>query len=537
MPPRRALGVLAALPLLTCGPEVPPFEGVVAAATPEATRAGAEILAAGGNAVDAAVAVSFALAVTEPAMSGLGGQTQIVMMGPSRAPLALNGTSYAPRILPATVTRDDLEGHRASTVPTTVRVLEHAWRHYGSGRVSWRRVLAPAIRYAEDGFVVGPFRHLVWQRHVAELAADPDVARLFLNADGSAPNAGQRFRQPVLARTLGRLAAAGADDFYTGEIATALVEEMERHGGWITADDLAGVPAPQGLDPLRGTYRGRDVFTLPPPGAGWVVLQILNLLEQSADSALAPGVATRLPLLAEALRIGHRSRRETPVNDLRDFRDDVEGRTAKGTARELLHAERESGETTHFTVVDGEGLVVAVTASVNAYFGSRSVIPSLGFLLNSYMDEFELDQPDHPFALRPGGMPYSSMSPTIVARDGRPVLGLGSPGSARIISTVAQVLAGWVDGFGSLAENVARPRIHVVPDDRVFVEDHRAGLGLAASWASMGLTLVEPSSDLMIGSLNAYYGGVHAVAFEDGRWIGAADPRRDGVVLGGGAPR
>jgi gamma-glutamyltranspeptidase/glutathione hydrolase len=523
-------GLLAAVLVVACARDVGVTGGVVAAATPEAAQAGNEILAAGGNAIDAAVAVQFTLAVTEPAMSGLGGQTQILMMGPTQPPLVVNGTSYAPSTLPGRVNREGLTGHRASTVPTTVRVLELAWRHHGSGTVPWGDLLAPAIRYAESGFVVGQFRHLVWRRHRDELAADPETARLFLNRDGTVPAAGQIFRQPVLAETLRRLAAFGAEDFYTGEIAGAIAREMEEGEGWITSADLAGLPIPERISPLRGTYRDVDVYTLPPPGAGWVVLQILNLLEQSDVSALAPQASTRPQRIVEALRIGHRSRRETPVESLRAFQDAVAHRTSKTTARELLDAERESGETTHFTVVDRSGMVVSVTASINAYFGSRSVIPNLGFLLNSYMHEFELDKPQHPFALSPRGMPYSSMSPTIVARDGQPVLGLGSPGSARIISAVAQVLAGWVDGFGTLAENVARPRLHVVPNDRVYVEDERLGTSLADSWSQMELRLVDPSTDLMLGNLNAYYGGVHAVALEGGRWVGAADPRRDGAV-------
>lgn len=504
--------------------------GIVSAATPEAAEAGARILAAGGNAVDAAVAVSFALAVTEPAMSGLGAQTQILIAEPGREPVIVNGTSRSPANTPTDAAAGAIAGHRATTIPSMVRTLDHAWRMHGSAVVDWPELLAPAIGCAESGFVVGPFRHRVWEQLADQLRADPAVAALFLDEDGSPPAAGDTFRQPVLARTLRRLAEQGAADFYTGEIARTIARDMEQHGGWVTYEDLASFAEPQEIAPLHGTYRGRDIYTMPPPGGGWVVLQILNLLELAPATELQIDSPERLQHLVSALRIGHRERHYHPVTDLVDFQADVGHRISKEAARKLAERE-ERGETTHFTVVDGDGMVVSVTASINNFFGARAAAPDLGFLYNDYMHEFELDDSDHPFALRPGAMPYSSMTPTVVLEDGRPVLGLGSPGSSRIISAVSQVLQLWIDTDIGIAGAVAAGRVHVVPDSLLYVEPLLREPGLEAAFTARGFALGEPRAYLAAGELSAYFGGVHAVAFERGHWRGAADPRRDGRVL------
>jgi gamma-glutamyltranspeptidase/glutathione hydrolase len=515
--------------------------GVVSAATPEAAAAGVEILEAGGNAIDAAVAVSLALAVTEPAMSGLGGQTQILLQRPGEDAVVINGTSYSPAATPENPSAEDVTAHRATTIPATLNTLDFAFRNFGSGAVEWSDLVQPAIGFAENGFTVGAFRHLVWLRHREELAANAAVAALFLDEQGTVPDSGATFRQPVLARTLRRIAATGADDFYRGEIAAAIARDMAASGGWITAEDLATLPGPSVIPALRSMYRGYDVATLPPPGGGWVVLQILNLFEQSTAEDMTLDSPGRVTNIIDALQIGHRSRRENPVRDLVDFEADVQDRISKETARRLWlegasgNAPAETfpgaGETTHFSIVDRTGMVVAVTASINAYFGARAASPELGFLYNSYMHEFELDNPGHPFALRGRAMPYSSMSPTVVSRNRQPVLVVGSPGSSRIISTVAQIIHLTIDGRLGLRDAVAMPRLHVVPDNHLYVESMTLRDSLEEMFIQSGYEITQPATDLMLGDLNAYYGGVHALAFENGGWVGAADPRRDGAVM------
>lgn len=547
--PRTVARMVVTVVLLTvtaCAPVSEPRPtGVVSAASPEASEAGAEILALGGNAVDAAIAVQFALGVTEPAMSGLGGQTQMLIQRPGESAIALNGTSYSPRGTPIDATRDALMGRRASTIPATVRTLDYAWRTMGSGEVSWEQLLGPAIRYAEEGFVVGPFRHLVWVRHREDLAGDSAAAALFLRPDGTVPQPGSVFRQPVLARTLRRLAEEGGSAFYEGEMARQIAGDMAARGGWIELEDLAGTPEPRPVPAIATSFHDTEVATFPPPAGGWVVLQALNLMElQDSPNWRADGDAHARGV-AEALRIAHRSRATDPVEDLVDYAEGVSDRISKETARQRWRARDQGavqgaaqqdrpndagrGETTHFTVVDGDGLMVAATASVNGYFGARAAHPELGFLYNDYMREFVVGEPDHPFALRPGAMPYSSMSPTIVSRDGEPVLGLGSPGSARIPSAVAQVIDRWVTLGQPIGDAVAAPRLHVVPEALLYVEG--APEQPAPLWvADLGFEYVVPSFHLSVAELNPYFGGVHAVAWEQGGWRGAADPRRDGAV-------
>ena len=283
------------------------------------------------------------------------------------------------------------------------------------------------------------------------------------------------------------------------------------------------------MAPLTTTYRGYEVATLPPPAGGWVVLQALNLLEQMPEEDLDAADAARARALLTALDIAHGSRAKTPEVDLVNYGADMAARIDKATAISLLDS-GEHGETTHFSVVDKDGFAVSVTSSVDSYFGSRAASPELGFVYNNYMQTFDLS-PGTTFSLAPRAMPYSSMSTTIVSKDGRPVLVVGSPGSARIISAVTQVVSHWVDVNEGIEAAVAAPRVHVVIDskdgrDNAYVEQMPEGLDVAA----LGLDLTEPQTDLMKWGLNAYFGGVHAIALEEGGWHGAADPRRDGAV-------
>lgn len=531
--PLAVSGTVACLFLAACATSASAPQltyGVVSSASPEATAAGVEILERGGNAIDAAAAVQFALGVTEPAMSGLGGQTQIVLQKPGEPAIVINGTSFAPAGIPDVVAEQDLKtSYSATTVPSTVKVMDFAMRNYGSGNVSWADTLAPAIRYADDGFVIGSFRARVYSRHETDVRANQTVARLFLNPDGTLPQLGDVLRQPVLAATLRRLAEAGADDFYTGEIAAKIAEDMAANGGWITLEDLASTPDPVVMAPLTTSYRGFEVSTLPPPAGGWVVLQALNLLEQTQAEDLDEADATRAAALLVALDIAHTSRAENPELDLVSFGADMSHRIDKATAVALLE-DRDHGETTHFSVVDKDGMAVSVTSSIDSYFGSRAASPELGFLYNNYMQTFEL-APGETFSLAPHAMPYSSMSTSIVSKDGQPVLVLGSPGSARIISAVTQVISHWVDVDEGIETAVAAPRVHVVIDrkdgrDNAYVEQMVEGLDVDA----LGFDLANPQTDLIQNGLNAYFGGVHAIALEEGGWRGAADPRRDGTV-------
>ncbi len=508
--------------------------GVVAAATPEASEAGAEILREGGNAVDAAVAVAMVVGVTEPAGSGIGGQCTLLVHAPGAEPFAINGTSFSPARTPTKATLLDLRAHRASTVPSQLRTLDWAWRNHGSGNVSWERLCEPAVRWAREGFVLGSFRHRALLRWAHALRQSAAVTRIFLDPHGGVPEPGSRVRQPLLADTFERVARDGADDFYEGAMAREIDRDMRDNGGWIAAKDLARVPAPQRLPALQGTYRGWSVHTLPPPAAGWTVLLALNLLELPPQGELAVDTAERWVHLANALWSAHTRRIQRPPPDLVDYGDAVRRRVHKGHARQIARdlPSPGRGETTHFTLVDGDGMVVAVTQSLNSYFGARVVHPKLGFLYNDYMREYVLGAANHPFQLRPGAPPYSSMSASTVARDGVPFMGLGSPGDERIISAVVQVVQRWVDCGQDIAAAVAAPRLHALKNGEILVEAIPDDAATLLALERCGYVVHHPLSSLFAGSLNPYFGGVHAVARENGAWRGAADPRRDGVVVG-----
>jgi gamma-glutamyltranspeptidase/glutathione hydrolase len=239
--------------------------------------------------------------------------------------------------------------------------------------------------------------------------------------------------------------------------------------------------------------------------------------------------------LLEALRVAHGSRREDPVADHVDYREEIAKRISKDEARRRLHEDRvESeadghgefdGETTHFSVVDGDGLAVAVTQSIDSYFGARVVHPELGFLYNNYMQGFQVDDPAAAYALEPMQMPKSSMSATILAQDDRTRLVLGSPGSARIISAVAQTVSYWVDVAQDVESAVAAFRVHVIPPDQAYVEGPELPKLLLAGLADHGFSLRRPAYGVSDGQLDPYFGGIHALALEQGSWTGAADPR------------
>lgn len=539
---RQIIIILILLGTVSCKFEpAPAFLGIVSSASPEATQAGFEILEKGGNAIDAAVAVSFALGVTEPAMSGLGGGSQVLLALPGQKPIAINGATISPAATPVDAVEADLTYHRRSTIPSTVKVLEYSWKKFGSGAISWPELLAPAIRYAEEGFAVGTFRHLVYKKYESTLKNSPHHARFFLLPKGEIPGPGDTLKQPVLAKTMRRLAEKGAADFYQGEIARKIAADMEANNGWISFDDLENFPGPVELDPVHTSYRGYEVYSQPPPCGGWTALLALNILENASESSLQFETESRMNSLLKALHLAHRDRKENPVTDMVNYQQLVFEKLDKSYATALLenyqppatHLQKEEkgGETTHFSVVDNDGMAVAVTASINAYFGAAAASPDLGFLYNTYMNDFILGDTEHPFSIGPGKMNYSSMSPTIIQREGKTELVLGSPGSARIISAVAQISQLWMDTEMSIEEVVFAPRFHSV-NNKVFYEDHTVPKEWINKFRNQGFEVTFPSYDLTIGERNAYFGGVHAIARENNQWIGVADPRRDGLVLG-----
>ncbi|WP_321392575.1 gamma-glutamyltransferase family protein [Emcibacter sp.] len=510
------------------------FAGAVSSASPEATAAGIEILEKGGNAIDAAIAVSLALGVSEPAGSGIGGQTvMLVHPGKGGKPFVIHGTTWSPRHLPENITKEQLQyGRTASSVPSTPKVLDLAFHKYGSGEVEWKELVAPAVHLARDGFTVGPFRQKAFRFYGDGLKKQETAREIFTKPDGTAYQVGEVVRQKKLAKMLERIAKVGAEDFYTGQIAKGIARDMKENGGWITEEDLAKFPEPRIVEPLISSYRGHDVASLPPPFGGWVMIQILNILEQMEPANLDQDDEQRRLGLMDAMKLAHGSRKNDPVQSFTDYADDINRKISKEEAAKLLAAWRDQtgGETTHFSVVDGNGMAVAVTQSIDSYFGSKVAHPEYGFLYNNYMQGFRLKDDGSPYVLKPFEMPYSSMSATILSRNGEAELVLGSPGSARIISAVAQVASHWVDVNAGVEAAVGAFRVHVIPDNKAYVEGPEIGTELLRGMAKRGFVLKRPKYGVSDSQYDPYFGGVHALALENNQWTGAADPRRDGLV-------
>lgn len=509
------------------------FVGIVSSASPEATNVGVKILESGGNAYDAAVAISLALGASEPAGSGIFGQTVMLVQPSHGEPFVIQGSTLSPASIPASATRDQLVGGiTASTIPSNLKVLSFTHQNYGSGNLSWNDLVKPAVSLYENGFVVGPFRHRAFDHYGLGFKHQGEAAKIFLKPDGTSYQIGEIFRQPLMAKTLNKIAEAGADEFYKGNMAREIADDMSVNGGWITYEDLANFPDPKIIPAIKSTYRDHEVISLPPPFGGWIMLQILNLLEANTPHAISDDNSRRRIALLNAMRLGHATRMNDPVPNFYDYNDNISIKLSKTKAQKMIehYKNGKGGETTHFSVVDGEGNAIAVTQSIDNYFGALVVHPTLGFLYNNYMQSFRLEDDGSPYVLKTNEMPLSSMTGTIVRKDGETKMVLGSPASARIISAVAQVTSYWIDVEQNINDAVRAYRVHVVPDDRAYVEGPIISNDLLIGMASNGFTLRRPAYGVSDSQYDPYFGGVHALAYENGEWVGAADPRRDGTA-------
>lgn len=490
----------------------PPARGMVATAFPAATEAGRDVLRDGGTAMDAAVAAAWALAVCEPAGSGLGGQTVVLWRSAAGRAGVLDGHSHAPRaVTRREVTRAQQDrGHRAATVPTTPATLSLAHRLHG--RLPWARVLAPAVRLAEEGFVLTPLqrRQLGWCRDA--LLSTPGGA-MFLGPGGAVPDAGTVIRQPRLAAGLRRIAEHGAEDVYAGAIARAIVGDMTANGGLMDAEDLARawVTAPAEVEAVSVPYRGLEVMTAPPPGGGPALLLALRSLDTEAPGGWSAADERRLAV-ARAVNAAFAERERL--------------HSLPATRRAVLAAEG-AGETTHVCVADAEGAVVSLTQSIQSLYGAKAANPEYGFLYNNYLTT--CPRRPHAHRLGPGSTARSNASPVVVcapaSAGAAPLLVAGAAGSRRIVSSVAHVITGVVDAGLGVEEAVAAPRVHALLDGR--------------AWEERG-ALTEPTRRALEvagfrverrARLSYRMGAVQALALDaDGGVTGAADPRRDGTA-------
>ncbi len=471
--------------------------GAVVSAEPRATAIGLQVLEQGGNAVDAAVAVALALAVTHPQAGNLGGGGFLVLRMADGRTAALDFRERAPKSSHAdmylrpdgSVDEDKVRyGASAAGVPGSPAGLLHALQKYGTQNLA--AVAAPAIRLAREGFVVDQFLAASLREAAAELGRFPSTQKVFFR--GEAPlRQGDLLVQEDLAGTLERFAKGGLAGFYGGRTAELLVAQMQRDGGFVTAADLTDYTVRE-RDVLRGSYRGHEVLSMPPPSSGGIaLLQMLALLEPFDLRAIGHGGSEYVHLLSEAMRRAYADRSRwlgdpdhwpVPQPGLlaKDYLDGLRAGIDRGkksaVAPGLPPGGKESDDTTHFSVVDKDGNAVACTTTINSTFGAMCVVEGAGFLLNNEMDDFS-SKPgvQNQFglvggkanAIAPGKRMLSSMTPTIVLKDGEVAFVLGAPGGGRIITAVLQVLLNVVDHRMGLEQAVRAPRVHHqwIPDE------------------------------------------------------------------------
>ena len=537
-------------------------KAMVAAANPLAAGAGLEILKAGGSAVDAAIATQLVLNLVEPESSGIGGGAFMLVFDPTQK----KTTSFDGReVAPASATPDmflDAKGAPRSRgevipgglsvgIPGVVGMLELAHQKYG--KLPWARLFEPAIRLAENGFPIGPKLARTIAGAGRGMIGMPDIRSGFFHADGSPMKQGETLRNPAFAKSLRAIAKGGAKAFYTGAIAQEIVNAVQNapnNKGGMTLADLAGFQARE-LEPVCGPYRIYVVCSMGPPSSGGVaIVQILGMLERFPPSALQPNSLSETHLFTQASRLAYADRAKylgdasvvaVPIKGLLD-RGYIAGRSqlidpAKdmGTAdagvppeKHTNYAPQVSGAnhgTSHMTIVDADGQVIAMTTSVESTFGAK--IMAGGFMLNNTLTDFSFQpvRDGAPVANAPaaGKRPLSAMSPTIVFdRDGNFVLGIGSPGGPSIISYVAQSLVAILDGKLAPQDAIAQPR-HLNANAGTVLERSPWADQTAPQLTAMGHR---------VGGGGGEGSGLHAIQKVPGGYLGGADPRRDGVVVG-----
>jgi gamma-glutamyltranspeptidase/glutathione hydrolase len=456
---------------LAAAPEVTGTRGMVASNHPLASAAGFRILTEGGNAFDAAVATAAATSVVDPSNSTLGGNGfATVYVARTKTVRALNFFGTAPAASrPELFTHDKLnEGVLSSPVPSNLEGYRVLLEEYGTMELA--DVLAPAIELAEDGFVVTPFFHAQIARNRDVFLRYPTTAKVFL-LSGEPPAVGSLFRQPDYARTLRQVAERGAREFYEGELARRIVAFFEKEGGLLSTGDLAGYEA-RWLEPLSIDYRGYRIYTQPPNSSAVALLEELNIMEGFAPKALGHNTAPYLHRFMETIRLALADRNRyvadtdavpVPLETLlsKEYAEkrragiDPERASPVITPGELTS--EPDGETTHLTVTDRWGNMVALTQTLGAGYGSKLVVGDTGLLFSNQMRHMHLE-PDSPSQIRGGMRPRSNQSPTIVLKDGEPVMALGSPGGDGIWQRLAQVIANVLDFDMSLHDAVHAPR-------------------------------------------------------------------------------
>jgi len=527
-----------------------------------ASKIGVEVIKKGGNAVDAAIAIGLALAVVYPEAGNIGGGGFMLIRMRGGKDYSIDYREMAPMAANRDVFIDkggnlisgegsSTIGYRASGVPGTLAGFDLAFKKHGSGKIKWSELVEPARVLAQTGYILSFRLANLLKGYNANLSKYPDSNRIFLN-NGKYFKEGDLFKQPELAQTLGRIQLEGAKEFYTGKTAQMIADDMRANNGLITLEDLKNYEAKE-RTPLRGTYRGYEIITMPPPSSGGIVmLQVLNMLEAYDVRAMGHNASAKYHLLAEASRRAFADRAEfmadpdfadVPVRKLID-KSYVEKRRSsidlsKATpSKDIGHGQivgKEPTETTHFTIVDTAGNVVTNTYTINDLYGSRVTAKGTGVLLNDEMDDFAarpgkanlygLIQGERN-AVQPKKRPLSSMTPTIVLRkDGSVWFALGARGGPRIISAVMQSVINVIDHDMDIQQAIDAPRIHHqwFPDE-ILVEPYGMSPDTLKILSSFGHKF--PEKPVTIASATGI------MIDKTGVRLGAIDSRSDGAAIG-----
>jgi gamma-glutamyltranspeptidase/glutathione hydrolase len=528
--------------------------GMVASNSDIASQVGIDVLKKGGNAVDAAIAVGLALAVVFPYAGNIGGGGFMMIRKKDGTATAIDYREMAPKAATRNIYLDkngelikgegsSIVGYRSAGVPGTVAGFDLALKKYGSGKMAWADLVRPARMLAQNGFAV-PYsfvRGLAGYKD--DLSRYPESRKIFLN-NGKGFNEGEKFVQPELAQTLGRIERGGATEFYTGRTAHLIAADMKEHNGLITLDDLKNYRAKERV-PVTGTYRGYQIISMPPPSSGGaILLEILNILEGFDLRAMGYDSAAKYHVVTEAMRRAFADRAEymgdadfvdVPVNTLIDKKYAERRRqsinlTSATSSAEIGHGQitgAEPSETTHYTVVDSDGTVVSNTYTINNGFGSAVTVKGAGFLLNDEMDDFAA-QPGKPNmfgliqgernAVQPGKRPLSAMTPTIVLRkDGTPWFALGAAGGPRIISAVLQTIINVIDHDMDIQQALDAPRIHhqwmpdellmepygMSPDTRKILETYGQKLAAKPVYIARGTAIMIDEKGIRLGAVDS----------------------------------
>ncbi|MCH8001001.1 MAG: gamma-glutamyltransferase [Proteobacteria bacterium] len=540
--------------------------GMVCAPQPEAVEAGALALRNGGNAVDAAIVCALVQTAVDPQMCGIAGFGSLHLYLPGRgvhrcfdfhgrAPAKARPEMWADLIeweaedgfgfkLSGQV--NDL-GYQAITTPGSLKAYHEALSRYGT--LDWKDALAPAIGYAEDGFMIRPHVHEFWTRkeafglvdHIERLRFSASGRRIYFDDSGALRQPGTILKNPDMARTLGRIAEDGIEVFYRGEIAQTIAADMERGGGLLTLEDLGGT-ATEDNEPLWGEYRGHRIATNPPPGGGIMVLEMLHILEHFDLEALGHNSADYIRIVSEAMKratldkdrlVGDPKFVDVPVERLlsREYAREQAEAIERG---EVAHVPRygakpepakpepakpEPKDTTHVSVVDADGNAVSMTHSLG--MPSGVITDGLGFMYNGCMAVFD-PRPGRTGSIAPGKARFTSMAPTIVFSGETPRLVLGAPGGTFIAMGILQTILNAIDFAMTPAEAVAAPRFCATSD--VIDVTNRIPRFVQAKLEARGYQVRRSHR-------SHHFAGVHAIGIKDGQWQGGADPGRDGMAL------